>query len=204
MTPSEIINKVREIMNEAGEDENLHLLSEDTVKLDEYIESVIPDAVNLVLLNAPVNCINTSSFSSEIIDNGEGIGEIALPTDFLKLIAVKLKEWKRAVSFVYPFNSEEYKIQHNSITHSGINKPTCVFAFNSIGQIIECIPFGTMEYFYYIKSATNSINKGLDIIKDKLFFSVCYMCAFLVYNIFEMSQTGDKMKSIAIELIPKE
>ena len=30
-------------MNEIGEEENLSLLSEDTVKLAEYIESVIPD-----------------------------------------------------------------------------------------------------------------------------------------------------------------
>lgn len=48
MTKQGIIDKTRAIMNEIGEEENLSLLSEDTVKAAEYIESVIPDAINLI------------------------------------------------------------------------------------------------------------------------------------------------------------
>lgn len=203
MTSQEIINKVRIIMNEAGEDEKLNLLNEDTVKLDMYIESVIPDAVNLILLLSPVNHINISK-STLSIQNVDGVGIISLPQDFLKLVVVKLREWKRSVFVAYPLGSEDYKIQHNPVTRSGVNKPSCALSYNADGAIIECYPSGTMECFSYIKSATNSNNKGLDIVKDNLHLPVCYMCASLVYNIFEMPQIGDKMKSIAIELIPKE
>ena len=58
MTEQEIIKKVRVIMNEAGEEAKLSLLSEDTVNLDEYIKSSIPDAVNIVIANSPVRCVN--------------------------------------------------------------------------------------------------------------------------------------------------
>lgn len=203
MTFQEIINKVRVIMNEAGEEEELHLLSEDTVKLDLYIETVIPDAVNLILLLSPVNHINATG-ASLTIQNFDGIGVINLPPDFLKLVAVKLREWKRAVFMAYPLNSEEYKIQHNPVTRSGVNKPKCTLSYNAFGPTIECFPSGTMEYFSYIKSASSSNNKGLDLIKETLHLAVCYMCARLVYDIFEMPQIAEKMKSIAMELIPRE
>lgn len=48
MTEQEIISKVKAILNEIGEEETLSLLSEDTVKIEEYIKAVIPDAVSLV------------------------------------------------------------------------------------------------------------------------------------------------------------
>ena len=40
MTETEIISKVRAIMNEIGEEASLSLLSEDTVKMDEYIKAL--------------------------------------------------------------------------------------------------------------------------------------------------------------------
>ena len=61
MTAQDITTKVRAIMNEAGAEETLTLLSEDTVKLDTYIESVIPDASNLILSVSPVRYINTKA-----------------------------------------------------------------------------------------------------------------------------------------------
>lgn len=203
MKISDIISKVRVILNEAGEEESLHLLSEDTVKLTQYIESVIPDAINLVIIISPISHINTTKGSNTLV-NGDGCSVLSLPADFLRMAAIKLSNWKRSVSVVMPFNSEEYKIQHNVITRSGVNKPSCVFAYNSSGSIIECFPSGSLEYFHYVKSAYSENDKGLGLIKDELFPSVCYMCASLVYNIFENSNSGDRMKAIAIELIPKE
>lgn len=58
MTEQEIISKVKAILNEIGEEETLSLLSEDTVKIEEYIKVVIPDAVSLVQMNSPVRCVN--------------------------------------------------------------------------------------------------------------------------------------------------
>lgn len=203
MTISDIVTKVRVILNEAGEEESLHLLSEDTVKLTQYIESVIPDAINLVITVSPISHINTTKGSNTLI-NGDGCSVISLPTDFLRIAAIKLSNWKRSVSVVMPFGGDEYKKQHNVITRSGVNKPSCVFAYNTSGSIIECFPSGSLEYFHYVKSASSESNKGLGLVKEELLPAICYMCASLVYNIFENPNTSERMKAIAIELIPKE
>lgn len=203
MTINDITSKVRVILNEAGEEDSLHLLSEDTVKLTQYIESVISDAINYVISISPIQHINTTKGSS-ISTNGDGYSILTLPSDFLRMAAIKLTGWQRAVSVVMPFNSEEYKIQHNAITRSGNNKPSCVFGYNSSGSVIECFPSGSLEYFHYVKSAYSESNKGLGLVKEELCPAICYMCASLVYNIFENPNTGERMKVIAIDLIPKE
>lgn len=47
MTEADIVTKVRTLMNESGGAETAELLTDDTLKLDDYIVSVIPDAVAL-------------------------------------------------------------------------------------------------------------------------------------------------------------
>ena len=76
MTEQEIISKVKAILNEIGEEETLSLLSEDTVKIEEYIKAVIPDAVSLVQMNSPVRCVNKKNgVSSDAIVTSDSEGK---------------------------------------------------------------------------------------------------------------------------------
>lgn len=207
MTLSAIIQKVRAIMNEVSSEEELHLLSEDTIKLDEYIKACIPDAINMVVEVAPLNLLNPTAANSIAVTNSNGIGSIVLPEDFFRLVAIKLSSWFKAVSVVFPFGSTEYAVQHNTYTRAGVNKPVCVFSYNSAGKsIIECFPGnGNVELFLYAKISVSSENdvSGLETPKEELFPVICYVCASLVYNIFENPTTAERMKSIALELISK-
>lgn len=204
MTLQGIKDKVRVIMNEAGKDESLTLLSEDTVKLDDYIESCIPDAANIIMLSSPLKYLNATS-ASVTVNSTDGIGVISLPSDFLRLVAIKLKEWKRTVFFAFAEGSEEYKIQHNPATRSGINKPCCALSYDGNGPALECFPSGSLSFFHYVKSVEpDTTGSGLGQLKAVLHPSVCYMCAGLVYDIFEMPDISEKMKSIALTMIPKE
>lgn len=203
MTLQGIKEKVRTIMNEAGKDETLALLSEDTIKLDDYIASCIPDAVNLIVLSSPLRYLNASSVTS-IVNNVDGVGVIDLPSDFLRLASIKLDTWKRAVFTAFEEGSEGYKIQHNPVTRSGVNKPCCALSFNSNGPALECFPSGKLSYFFYVRSSDSDVTgSGLGQLKDILHPAVCYMCASLVYDIFEIQATSDRMKAIAISLIPQ-
>lgn len=195
MEQQDIIDKIRIIMNEAGDENKLSLLSENHVKLNDYIESVIPDAVNLLGREASLQLLNPTE-GRVIVDVGKDLSTIALPSDFLRVAAVKLRNWKRAVFFVYPQESEEYFIQHNEHTTAGINKPKCVFVMNGI----ECFPSGRLEYFRYIKRVSE-YNLSFGSLKKELFEPLCYLCASLVYDIFENKVTSDRMKSIAQEYL---
>lgn len=205
MTKDGIISKVRTIMNETGAEESLSLLSEDTVKLSEYIEAVIPDAINILsaMEEVPVSLLPKNVIMSAEENTSDGCSVIQLPEDFVRFVAARCDNWKREVQVIYPYGGEAYKQQHNSVTRSGVNKPTCVFANNSNGRCIECFPLGNLEYFSYVRSINSSDSNDLRDLGDSMFGAICYMCAYLVYNIFEMAATGKQMYDIALQNIPK-
>lgn len=204
MTKQGIIDKTKAIMNEIGEAENLSLLSEDTVKLEEYIESAIPDAINIIA--------NTDGVSTALLNvgnvisggtSGDGSLIVPLPIDYLRFVSLRLNGWKREVQTVSAFGSEDYKIQHNPVTRSGVNKPSCVFTYTGDGLCIECFPSGTLQYFNYIKSAADASDGTLSGYSDALMPAICYACAYLVYNYFEMPATAEQMLKIATQVLPK-
>lgn len=207
MTKQEIIDKARAVMNEIGKEGKLSLLSEDTVRLSEYIESVIPDAVNLIarseeVSSASLNTGNITSGGAASVDPSDGCAIIALPEDFLRFVALRLSGWKREVQSVAPYGDNEYKIQHNPVTRSGVNKPSCVFAYNAEGLCIECFPSGTLQYFRYVKKLTDMEDGSINKYGDDLLPAIGYACAYLVYNIFEMPDVADRMLKIAFQVVP--
>lgn len=190
-----IINKTSELMNEAGIDDAPGLLSEDTIELPRYIQSVIPDAINIIARVAPLEYLNAVDCKVEI-SHEEGYSVIELPKDFSRLSSLKLAGWKRCVHSIYPLGSEMYAIQHNEYTTAGVNKPVCVFASHNA---LECFPKGKLIHFFYVKTAVDA--NSIDILREDVHIALCYMCASLVYEIFENANTSDRLKSVALNLL---
>lgn len=209
MTEQEIIKKVRTIMNETGEDTNLSLLEEDTIKLDEYIKSVIAEAINIIISNSPVRCVNKKSGNNLTINKTDNdSGYINLPNDYISLIAFKITGWKRISVNVYNPDSEEYKAQCNDFTRAGIYKPICISNYKNGERILEYYAVGTdpnpsIETFIYEAQYDRTVGLNLNM-NDPLVDSICYMCASLVYSIFENEKTAKEMQTISINLIPKK
>lgn len=205
MTKQGIIDKTKAIMNEIGEAENLSLLSEDTVKLEEYIESAIPDAINIIANTEGVSTalLNIGNVGSGGTTSNDGSLIVQLPSDYLRFISLRLNGWKREVQTVSAFGSEDYKIQHNPVTRSGVNKPSCVFTYTGDGLCIECFPSGTLQYFNYVRSAMDATDNTLENYSNALMPAICYACAYLVYNYFEMPATAEQMIKIATQVLPK-
>lgn len=208
MTEREIIDKTRAILNEIGEEDSISLLSEDTVKIEEYIKSVLPEAVNLVQINSPVRCVNRKSGATdtEISSDIDGRCSVALPVDYVSLIAVKLQAWKKACVKAFDMHSEEYKRQCNSYTRAGVFRPVCVLGYGTNGArelwMYSICPSlkTTFEMFVYEAKYSN----GLDLdANDPLSSAVCYMAASLVYSVFENKEASQEMRTIALNLIPK-
>ena len=207
ITEDKIVKKVRSIMNEIGEDSNYSLLDEDTIKIDEYIKSCIPDAVAMAINNSPNRCVNPkSSTTSTVTNNQDGTGSIELPDDFISLVAFKMNGWKRIVSKAYTLDSDEYKQQMNPATRAGKNKPVCILSYNGTGKrTLEYYSIGkqetpTVSIFVY-EAAYNAVN-GLNLTEsDAIYGAVCYLTASLVYSIFENPATAKEMQAVAINLI---
>lgn len=208
MTEQEIIIKIKAILNEIGEEENLSLLSEDTVQIEEYIKATLPDAVNLVQMNSPIRCVNKKSGpeNNDITPNENGLCTIPVPDDFVSLIAVKLASWKRSCIVAFGINSEEYKRQCNPFTVAGSYKPMCILGYDNAGnRVLELYSSKSktsIEMFVY--EAKYSSGNGIDIdINDPIAQSICFMAASLVYSIFENKEMAQEMKTLAVNLIPK-
>ena len=199
MTLAEVKLKIRTILNETGSEDSFSLISVDTVKLDDYIESVIPDACNLVLSVAPVRYINTKSASPQSSVVG-GSTLIPLPEDFSRLAFVQLATWMRAVTEVLNINTEEYKVAKNQFTKPGVNRPLCFFSYKGTDEALECMPSGTISQFIYVPIISTK-EEAVATIKQELFLPVCYMVASLVYNIFENQPMSNNMKAVVMELL---
>lgn len=203
MNKLSLITKVRAIMNEAGADEQLDMLSEDLVKLDVYIEAVISDAMRLVIQLAPIHLLNATS-GTPVVTEVAGGGVLLLPKGFLRFVAMKLTGWKRTVFAAHPQGSEAYLRQQNPVTRSGACKPVCVFTHIPGGAAIAGYPYGAIDFFSYIQAPSGDIEAELSRLNPELIPALCYLCASLVYTIFEMPAPSDRMKQTAVELMPKE
>ena len=181
----EIISKVKAIMNEIGEEEtNSSLLDEDTIKIDQYIESCIGDALAMIVLKSAIP-VNPKKGTSNPVNNNDGTGYIVLPDDFLKLIAFKMEGWKRTVSEAFPLDSEKAKQQSNEYTRGGNNKPVCVLSYSPEGKkVLEYYSVTgsnhTVSVFVYEASYEPSSGINMES-SDAVFYALCYMAAGLVY-----------------------
>lgn len=207
VTESEIVSKVKAIMNEIGEESNPSLLDEDTIKIDEYIKKCIGDALSLIILNSERRGINPKKDSSiKPVSNNDGTGYIVLPSDFVRLLAFKMEGWNRTVSKTFPIDSEEAKQQSNLYTRGGKNKPVCVLSYSPEGEkILEYYSLGSEEEHtisQFVYEAAYDSETGINVSSsDPIFYALCYMTASLVYSIFENPNTAKEMQTIAINYI---
>ena len=99
ITNDELRLKVRQIINEMHDDSAVTLLSDDTRSIDEHIAALLPDAVLWIQRNKGWGSLNPKDATdAEVKDNGDGTGEITLPEDFVKLIALRMEGWQRPCS----------------------------------------------------------------------------------------------------------
>lgn len=206
ITKDEIVAKVKAIMNEIGEETNASLLDEDTIKIDQYIEECIGDALSLVILNSPNLVINPKKGSVSPTTNGDGTGYVVLPDDFVKLVAFKMNGWKRSVSIAYPLDSEQAKEQGNEFTRGTKSKPACVLSYSPEGKkTLEYYSLGDRESHtisVFVYEAAYDPSSGINLkSNDPAFYALCYMTASLVYSIFENPSTAKEMQTIAINYI---
>ena len=215
MTENEIVNKVKAIMNEIGDEASLTLLAEDTVKITSYIKSAIPDAVAFVQLHSPVRCVNEKHYtgSSTMATDSDGFIRVVLPDDYVKLIAVKLSTWKRVATVAYPYDTQEAYAQANEYTRSKDNKPVVIEGYKMVSsaakrtlEMTSSASAPTLDLLLYEAKYT-SADTGNTLplsATDPIALAVCYMTASLVYSYFENKNTSDEMNRIALSLIPPE
>lgn len=124
MECSELLKKVRLVINEAASDNDVSLLSVDTRRLDDSIMELLPRAVSFIQKNKGVNGgrVNTKAVDSSQLTvkaDKSGGALLLLPDDFVELVSLQLGGWLSPVHHLHAHNSREALWQQNEYTRAG-------------------------------------------------------------------------------------
>jgi hypothetical protein len=187
MTHTEIVDKVKSILNEHGEVDAVSI-GDDRVLLEEYIESAIPDAV---IMLAQKGCrVNVKTLSNVDFEDDTIIKD----NDFVSLILVRSPQWKKVVTKLTDINSPEYVMAQNKFTRSGVHSP--IVYWESYG--LYAIPSTGDATIVY--NAKYNASEGITA-EPKEATAVCYMTAALVLGMFGDDLGKQRLSDIATNML---
>ena len=205
MDSDELLRKVRLVINEAANDNDVSLLSVDTRLLDDSIMELLPRAVTFIQKNKGVNAgrVNTKSVSPSSLNitaDKSGGGLLVLPSDFVDLVSLQLNGWSSPVHYLYPHDSCEAHWQQNEYTRAGSCRPVCVECFSSAREKCAMLyPFVYADVAkHFIYEAAFKVADGLDGYDVGMVDAVVYECASLLYTMFERYDAANAMLSLAL------
>ena len=108
MSETEIIKKVRDILNEHGGDDAVSIAT-DRVLLETYIKSAIPDAVVMLAQKGYAVNVGTKIFTVS------GMAETAVE-GFVSFLEARSSGWRKVITALTPTDSPEYKMAQNTYT----------------------------------------------------------------------------------------
>lgn len=208
ITLPEIVRDVKKVINEAGDEEEAILITEDKVNLDLYVESAVSSSVAFIQRLSPIKNVNPKSATLAAVDNKDGTGYVVCPDDYVGLIGMKMSKWNRICVVAYPEGSEMWAQQMNQYTRSGPNKPCCIEGYSPEGKKI-------ISYFSIPKGQEHSVtlfryesafdgNEGLNCTNEFLYKAVVYKAASLVYQMFQDENTSQALEREALKYISVE
>lgn len=206
ITTADFIKKVRCLINEAESDVSFSNIAGDPCSFDDTIAELLPQAVAAVQNIKPAGKrVNTRCMQvadAVVVDNGDGTGYMVLPDDFVSLSQLQMSGWERACSTMYAADSIEAAWQGNSNTRAGCSRPVCVSGVTPDGKrAVMLYPFPegeTLTKFLY--EAAYNRDYGLDGYDESMAEAVAYMCASLLYKVFERYDASANASSAAVLL----
>jgi hypothetical protein len=190
MIHKDIVDKVKNILNEHGEVDAVSI-SEDRVLLEDYINEAIPDAVIMLA---------QKGYRVNVMSRRDITAEDLVFEDFISLIRISSRYWKKDVTKLTDINSPEYKMSQNPYTKPGPTNPIA-YPFLGEGDIIVVPDFvdGTIisvNIIYNAKYDGANLNA-----EPKEATAVCYMTAALVLGMFGDDQGKQRLSDIATNLL---
>jgi hypothetical protein len=140
---ADIVEQVKIILDQNQQENSIIDTEDNTLELDEVIRQKILHAARLLLETSDVSvidCGKTSSLELTEID-GSGWGELSaweatLPNDYLRLLTLKMSDWKRGVHATIPVESAEYsQLQSGFIGITGNPERPVVAEGQHIGTV---------------------------------------------------------------------
>ena len=205
ITTEELIKRVRCLINETEDDSGVSLITDDTRSIDDTIMGLMPQAVGIVQKQCNGRYVNVKSLKPGDValeEAPEGFKVLALPGDFTDLVSVRLASWKMSCIGISSPDCVElyYKLGKNSLPLSFT--PMCVMDVAADGakvlKMFPCNDDDTAVHFVY--EAEFDASEGLELCDERMADAVAYVCAALLYNVFERYDAAKSFMSFAAAL----
>ena len=206
ITADELVKRVRRLLNEAEEDAGLSFLSEETRNIDGHVFGLLPQAVALVQRNKAPDCGNVNPRVVDIgmavlADNGDGCASLPLPDDFVALVSVQLKGWRRSCLRLLSQDCGEALAMNSGYVRAGVCRPLCMEGVAGDGSrvaLLSPLPAdGAPQLEHFVYEAAFNADEGLVGCSDVLADAVAYYCVALLYSVFERQDQSNAYLSLA-------
>lgn len=138
---AEIKESVRLLMNQNRHDTGLGLEGDtETLDLDQIIEDCVCKGVRRTHLKAPVYRLEEGHwFGDDVYWTDETSGYVLLPDDFLRLVAFRMSDWRRACFNAIEPGSSDYAMQSSPYAgiRGNIDRPVCAVVNRAEGKALE-------------------------------------------------------------------
>lgn len=156
LSVKDIIKKVRAKIDEIAVNESEMIDTvEDNANLDSVIRSCIAEAYRYVSINADRTLLEGKNLASPgMVIGSDLVGRIMLPSDFLRLLNVRLSSWNSSPAEIVDETSPIYRMQSNQWVCGNPKRPVAAVVYTMTGRQLEL----------YKASSTNDSLKSLTYI----------------------------------------
>lgn len=218
---SELKEKVRVVMDKNMSSDVLSGLADvDTLSVDDIIADSIPRAMRYILSEAPLymiednqsdgtSCVKngTSQVSLTMSQQGDGyVGRFKLPSDFLRLVSVRMDGWKRPARVITEDDTEYYEqLSQYAGIRGNPHKPIAAIVQGPDGLYMELYSSTSksdgIRWFRYISDPVSASTDDTELgIPEKLVASVVYMSASLSCEILGDAEHSSSLRNTSIAL----
>ena len=220
MTKAGFIARVMQIMNELGWDDTASgaFFNSGTTNVEAHIQSVFTDAWRKAVVLCPKTYFGLKDFSANTLtyDSSTGTGYILLPDDFYLLFSFKMKGWQKKVETAYLFSDPMATVQANEYTRGNHVRPVVIRTSKPVqareGDYIVTKIRDVLEYYSLPKGKQHLVEEAVYIpltgelsdetyLDSRLTGPLAYLCASMVFSIFEKPEIAKALEIKATEII---
>jgi len=207
-------------MNEVGWDDSSSdaFIGSDTMKVQDHIQEVFVDAWRKSVNLFPKTYFEKKLFLQQpiISDLTTGTGYVILPDNFHVLYQFKMQTWQVSAEKLYDSSDSIARLQANQYTRGNICRPVCVKANRLVNVRVDDkiipTPKDVLLYYSLPKGADQVLEEAIYIplieplndkieISQELFIPLAYICASMVFSIYEKEPIAQILEKKATEII---
>lgn len=193
----EIVDLVRIKYDEIGLNESEMIKDSDDSDIDTVIKSCIGDAYRIAVNAADTSMLEGKQLEgAELEIDGNLVGHVMLPEDFLRGVTARLDSWQSASSLIINEDTTEYRMQSDPYACGTYQHPVIALVHTSNGRELEFYKARSKEdklkSFVYMPT-WNSSSESVDI-PDQIAEAFIYYIAALTATTFREDVANDFFK----------